>query len=470
MNRLHVSDRPRIDPPGQAHRSVSIAVVSLGTFLVLMTYCAPLANMPTIARALGAGPDEQTWLLSSISVGLAATLLTAGSLADNIGRRRVFVGGSVIFALGSLLCAVATEPLLFLTGRAVEGAAGAAVVAASLGIIAQVSLTPVARSKASGIWGASLGAGGAVGPLLAGLLDEVDLWRALYVISCLLAVVVAWWGHTRVVESSAATRRRLDLAGAATLTGAVVLALVALTETRSGLDARVILSGVLAAALLASFVIVELRRSTPMIDLRLFLDHRFMVATLGAFGTGLGIIGVLSFSCTFLINALGMSSLHAATLLLAWSGTGTLSALAARRLPSALRGSRQLVIGLLAAAGGELALLGRATPEGWGLLPGLLLIGVAYGVLNAALGQLAIASVPAAQAAMGSGANNTARYIGSAIGVTLAVFAGRNPDVVGTRMAWDHAVGLSALLSMLAGLAVAAVAVRHRPRVTTAAV
>ncbi len=112
-----------------------------------------------------------------------------------------------------------------------------------------------------------------------------------------------------------------------------------------------------------------------------------------------------------------------------------------------------MVIALLIAALGEAAMLGRVGSDGWGLVPGLFVVGVGYGVLNAALGQQAIATVPAAQAAMGSGANNTARYIGSAIGITLVVIAAHGAD--GGEAAWNHAVAMSAGLTAIAALVVA---------------
>ena len=126
-----------------------------------------------------------------------------------------------------------------------------------------------------------------------------------------------------------------------------------------------------------------------------------------------------------------------------------------------------MVLALLTAAVGEAAMLGRLGADGWGIVPGLLVIGVGYGVLNAALGQQAIATVPAAQAAMGSGANNTARYIGSAIGITLVVIAARGADT-GVEAAWNHAVGMSAGLTTLAAVVVALLSVGGR-RVPAAA-
>jgi MFS family permease len=454
VNRLATDVDPRTLSTPAPHASAAIAIASLGTFLALATFCGPLTNMPTLAAALDAGPEARTWLLSSMSVGVAAALLTSGSLADNLGRRRVFVWGSLALAVGALVSGVATGPELFIAGRVLSGVGSAAILASSLGIIAHVSPTPAARAKASGVWGAALGAGGAVGPLVAGGLDEVHQWRALYVAMFLLGLLVAVAGRSRVVESLAETPRPIDLSGAATLTAAVVLTLIALTEGRDGVTPAVLGAGTLSLMLLAAFVVIELRRSGPMVDLRLFRSRGFSAATVGALGVGLGVVGLLSFACTFFIAGLGMSSLHAAVLLLAWSGTGTVAALLARRLPAGLGGARQMVIALLLTAVGEVAMLGQVDADGGGLLPGLFVVGVGYGVLNAALGQQSIATVPAAQAAMGSGANNTARYIGSAIGVTLVIIAARGADT-GLEAAWDHAVGMSAGLTALAAVVVA---------------
>jgi len=453
VNRLGTDVTLQTSPTSAPHASPSIAIASLGTFLALATYCGPLANMPTLAGALGAGAEAQTWLLSSMGVGVAAALLTAGSLADNLGRRRVFVWGSFVLAAGALICAVAAGPGLFITGRVLSGVGSAAVLASSLGIIAHVTPTRAARAKASGFWGAALGAGGAVGPVVSGAFDAVHQWRLLYVAISLLALGVAWVGQTRIVESLAETPRPIDLPGAASLSASVVLMLIALTEGRDGFTPAVLGAGFLSLALLAVFVVTELSRSGPMVDLRLFTSRGFSAAAVGAFGVGLGVVGLLSFACTFFIAGLGMSALHAAVLLLAWSATGTVASLLARRLPPGLGGARQMVIALLVAALGEAAMLGRVGADGWGLVPGLFVVGVGYGVLNAALGQQAIATVPAAQAAMGSGANNTARYIGSAIGITLVVIAARGTD--GGEAAWNHAVAMSAGLTAIAALVVA---------------
>lgn len=111
--------RTRTPRPG-----TTLAVASLGTFVALVAFCAPLGNMPTVATALSAGPAAQTWILSSMSVGLAAVLLTAGALADDYGRRRVFHWGAWLLALGAVVGAVSQEPVLFIVGRLIQGGRG----------------------------------------------------------------------------------------------------------------------------------------------------------------------------------------------------------------------------------------------------------------------------------------------------------------------------------------------------------
>jgi MFS family permease len=412
-----------------------------------------------VARALDARPVARTWILTSMSVALAAVLLTVGAMADDHGRRRTFVAGSVALAVGSVLCALAGHATQFLLGRLVEGLGAAAVLAAGLGMVAAVATTPAQRARASGVWGASVGAGIALGPVLTGLLDEVHAWRAFYAALAAGSLGLAAVTHRRVNESVAASARPADLPGAVTLGGALVLALVALVDGRHGISVEVALETAGAVALAATFVVVERRRAHPMLDLRLFRHPPFAAATLAAFGTGLAVIGVMSFACSFLITSAGLSSLEAALVLFAWSGTSAASALLARHLPARFGGVRQLALGLAGVALGELAMIGQLPGSPWRLVPGLVLAGVASGVLNAGLGREAVTSVPADRAALGSGANNTARYLGSSVGVTLVVVIATNtgPGRSAAVDGWNHALLVSAALGGVTAVALLAV-------------
>ena len=448
----------RAVPEPGAHPGRTLLVASLGTFAALIAYTGPLGNLPTVAGALGAGPTAKTWILSSISVALAASLLTLGALADDYGRKRAFLWGGVVLAAGSILCAVAENTGLFIVGRLVQGVGAAAVIASSLGLVARVFTSPAQRAKASGAWGASVGAGIAIGPIATGLLDLVDAWRVFYWLLGLGVLLLAVAGRRVLAESVAPSSRPVDVAGALTLSGALVLALVGLVEGRHGITELVAWVAPGAALLAIAFVVVEHRRRHPMLDLGLFLHRPFTAATVAALTTGVSLIGVMSFSCSFLITTMRMSSLGAGVLLFAWSGTSAVTALLARRLPAHLGGSRQLAIGLLGVAAGELAMLDATPGSPWRLLPGLIFAGIASGVLNAGLGRQAIASVPADRASLGSGANNTSRYLGSSIGVTLVVIiATSSSGSTGAMIsAWNRAVLVSAIIAAVGAVAVLA--------------
>jgi hypothetical protein len=167
----------------------------------------------------------------------------------------------------------------------------------------------------------------------------------------------------------------------------------------------------------------------------------------------------MSFACSFLITSLQLTSLQSGLVLLMWSGTSAVSALLARHVPTALQGSGQLAVGLLGVAAGEFAMVGAVPGSVWRLVPGLVIAGAASGVLNAALGREAVASVPPDRASLGSGANNTARYLGSSIGVTVVVLvATRATGADAAFTGWDHALVLSAVISAVSALLVLVIA------------
>jgi hypothetical protein len=210
--------------------------------------------------------------------------------------------------------------------------------------------------------------------------------------------------------------------------------------------------------LLVVFVLVERRLAEPLVDLTLFRLPGFVGATVGALVTGAAVVGLMSFLATVVQRALGESLLAVTVLVLVWSGVSTVTALAVRFLP-ALGGRLLLSLGLGVSAVG-LAGLAVLSPEGSGLrvLPGLVVLGVGYGAANAALGREAVAHVPAERAAMGSGANNTARYLGAAVGVTLVVLITVSGAPAGTpaglTAGWNTAALAGAALAAAGAVAV----------------
>ncbi|MEU6878531.1 MFS transporter [Streptomyces sp. NPDC046712] len=409
--------------PSHPRPGATLAVTSAATTVALMNYTAPMLTLPDMAASFATPASAQAWLLNGTPLGLAVVLLLAGSLADDHGRRRVFVLGTLALGLTTGLGAFATSTLTFTLARVAQGAASAAVLASSLGLLAHAFPSGRDRVRATGVWGAFVSAGIALGPLLAGGLSLID-WRLAYDVLAVAALVVAALGTRTLTESRAPRGGRPDIAGALALGLALAALLTALTLGRDGwLRAPVGLLAGAAVALGAVFVAIERRSCTPMIDLALFRRPAFLAATSGALFTGLAVIGLFSFLPALLRRGPGMSPLGAAWMFVLWSGTAFVVALQARRLAGRLSADNQLAAGFALSAVGVLGLLGSFSAGGsWlRLLPGLFVAGVGSGLLNAALPRLAVDSVPPERAAMGSGANNTARYIGSSAGVALTI-------------------------------------------------
>ncbi|MFE5545666.1 MFS transporter [Streptomyces sp. NPDC056534] len=430
----------------------TLAVTAAATAVALMNYTAPMLTLPDMAAAFGTPASARAWLLNGTPLGLAVLLLVAGSLADAHGRRRVFLLGTLALGLTTATGAFAGSTATFTAARIAQGAASAAVLAGSLGLLAQAYPAGRDRIRATGIWGASVSAGIALGPLLAGALSLVD-WRLAYEVLGAAALVIAGAGARLLPAEGAAGRAersgtsgtRPDIAGAIALGLALAALLTALTLGRDGwLRPQVGLLLLASLALTALFVRVEHRSRTPMVDLALLRRPAFLASTLGALFTGLAVIGLFSVVPALLQGGggtgggpgggagPGMSPLGAAWLFVLWSGTAFVVALQTRRLAGRLSAPYQLALGFVLSAAGVLALLGGLEgPAGsWPrLLPGLLVAGAGSGLLNAALPRLAVDSVPPERAAMGSGANNTARYIGSSAGVALMLaLATAGPD------------------------------------------
>jgi MFS family permease len=445
----------------------TLALTSAATAVALMTYTAPMVTLPDIAAALHTPLSAQAWLLNGTPLGLAALLLVAGSLADDYGRRRVFVAGTLALGLTTVLGAFASTTLLFTLARIAQGAASAALLASSLGLIVHAFPTPAGRLRATGVWGAFVSGGIAVGPIVTGAMPS---WRLSYVVLGAAALVVgalsaralprfdegrATWD--RVTEEQAPQNEpssrapRPDLGGAVTFGLALVALVAALTLGRDGwLRAPVGLLLLASLVLLALFAVVERRATNPMIDLGLLRRPRFLASSVGGLFTGLAVIGLFSFLPALLQQTMGLSPMDTAWLFLLWSGLSFAVALQVRRLSGRVHPRLQLTLGFLLHAAGVLTMLGSLDSGSWTrLLPGLIVAGVGSGLLNAALPLLAVESVPAQRAAMGSGAQQTLRYIGSCAGVALTI-------ALATSSGGGLARGADVAMVVSAGLAVGA--------------
>ncbi|WP_329554694.1 MFS transporter [Streptomyces sp. NBC_00696] len=451
-------ETPEAAAPGVPHPRATLALTSAATAVALMTYTAPMVTLPDIAAALHTPLSAQAWLLNGTPLGLAALLLVAGSLADDYGRRRIFLAGTFALGITTALSALTSSTWLFTLTRVAQGASSAALLASSLGLIVHAFPTPRGRLHATGVWGAFVSGGIAVGPLVAGAMPD---WRVAYGVLGAAALVVAAFGVRTLSESRAPRGGRPDLAGAVTFGLALVALVAALTLGRDGwLRAPVGLLLLAAVVLVGVFALVERRGTTPMIDLSLLRHRLFLASSASGLFTGLAVIGLFSFLPTLLQQTLGLSAMSTAWLFLLWSGLSFTVALQARRLAGRVSSRHQLALGFLLHAAGVLTMLGALDSGSWlRLLPGLVIAGVGSGLLNAALPLLSVESVPAARAAMGSGAQQTFRYIGSCAGVALTIAIATSAGS-GLARGADIAMVVSAGLAVLA--AVSVVGLRER--------
>ena len=440
---------PRAEAP--PHPRATLALTSAATAVTLMTYTAPMITLPDTAAALHTPVSAQAWLINGTPLGLAALLLVAGSLADDYGRRRLFLIGTLTLGLTTALGALASSTLWFTLARIAQGAASAAILASSLGLLVHAFPTPRGRLHATGVWGAFVSGGIAAGPLLAGAMPD---WRVAYGVLGAATLIVAALGTRMLTESRSPRGGRPDILGALTFGLALVSLVAALTLGRDGwLRAEVGLLFLAAMVLVTLFVLVEHRTATPMIDLSLLRRPGFLASSAGGLFTGLAVIGLFSFLPVLFQQVLGLTPMDTAWLFLLWSGLSFTVALQAKRLAGRVPPRHQLAVGFALHAAGVLTMLGAIDSGSWQrLLPGLILGGIGSGLLNAALPLLSVESVPAARAAMGSGAQQTFRYIGSCAGVALTIAI-----VTSSRGGLGHGSNIALLVS--AGLALMAAVV-----------
>jgi MFS family permease len=338
------------------------------------------------------------------------------------------------------------------------------VLACGLALLAHAFSEPAERMRATGIWGASVGLGITAGALLAAGLGPIGTgWRETYVVVGLVALVLMLPSSRWLPESRAEHPRRLDVAGLVLLATALTLLVSALTESRSGLSASTLLLFAGSLVALAAYAVVEGRVAEPMIDLALLRTPGFLAATLGALVLGAGVIAMTSNVPTLVQLGLGGSLWTATWLITAWSATSVVTSLLVRRVRIRLAGPALIATAMAVVGVGQLLALGLGPASSpWRLLPAMVVAGLATGVLNAVLGREAVASVPGDRAAMGSGSNNTARYLGAACGITVfSVLLSHAGTGVGSAKlvdGWSVAVLVASLVSLVGAALIGAIA------------
>lgn len=434
---LRPDDEPNQDAGRKGpepHKWWTLVAVCLGTFMLLLDVTIVNVALPDIQSALHASFSGLQWVVDAYALTLAALLLTAGSLADMFGRRRLFIVGLALFTVASLLCGLSGDALLLQLSRGLQGVGGAVMFAVSLALLAD-AFRGTDRGTAFGIWGAITGLAVAIGPLLGGVLTSGLSWRWIFLVNLPIGVVAVFITATKVAESKAEDARRPDWVGFVVFTVALSSLVFGLIESnqRSFSDSLVITCLAAAAVLLIAFVILELRSRSPMFDMSLFRLPTFTGGAVAAFGLSASIFALLLYLVLYIQNVLGFDALATGVRLLVLSGGILLTSTIAGRLTSHVPVRFLIGPGLLLVGIGLLLMRGLDANSAWThLVPGLIVAGAGVGMVNPPLASTAVGVVAPQRAGMASGINSTFRQVGIATGIALlgTLFSSRVTSVV----------------------------------------
>ncbi|MEU8260360.1 MFS transporter [Micromonospora sp. NPDC048999] len=432
--RAHGSPHPGVDP-----KWWTLAAVSLGTFMLLVDLTIVNVALPDIQASLSASLSDVQWVVDGYALTLAAFLLTAGSLADLYGRRRLYLVGLVVFTAASALCGIAQSPLMLELSRGLQGIGGAIMFSVSLALMAN-AFHGAERGLAFGVWGALAGVAAAVGPIVGGVLVSGLSWRWIFFVNVPIGAIALALTMVRVVESRDEQATRPDWPGFVLFSGALASLIYALIESgRSSFTATPVIACFAAAAvLLIVFLLLEIRSRHPMFDLRLFRVPTFVGGGIAAFGLSFSIFAMLLYVVLYLQNVLEYSALQTGVRLLTLSVGVLVASIVAGRLSEKVPIRALIGPGLVLTGVGLWLMRGLTAASSWThLIPGLIVAGVGIGFVNPPLASTAVGVVETRRSGMASGINLTFRQVGLATGVALlgTLFANRLTALVQSRAA-----------------------------------
>jgi EmrB/QacA subfamily drug resistance transporter len=429
-------------------RWLALLVLCLGDLMIVLDGTIVNVALPSIREDLGFSETSLAWVVNAYLLTFGGFLLLGGRLGDLFGQRRMFVAGTVVFTLASLACGLAGSQGALVAARAVQGIGGAVVSAVALALVMTLFTDPGERAKAMGVFGFVLSGGGTAGVLLGGVLTDLLSWNWIFLVNLPVGIAVVLLALALVPAGPGLSAGgRVDVAGAATVTLSLVLAVYAIVNgNQSGWGSPQTLGLLaLAAVLFVAFVVVETRAAQPLVPLRIFRLRNVTAANIAGVLMAAGLFAWFFFSALYLQQVLGYTPLEVGVALVPsmvlW---GTVSLFLSDRL--VLRyGFRVPVVAGLALFVVSLLLFARAPVDGSfavDVLPASLLVGLGAGITFNPLLLAAMSDVQPHESGLASGVVNTAFMMGGAVGLAiLASLADAHTD----RLLGDGAGELAAL-------------------------
>ncbi len=441
--------------PARRHLGATLFLACLAQFMVILDVSVVNVALPAIRGGLHFSEVDLQWVVNAYTVTFAGFLLLGGRAADLLGRRRVFVGGLLLFALASLAGGIANSQAVLIAARAAQGLGGAVIAPASLSILTTTFAEGPERNRAVGIWGAMGGAGGAAGVLLGGILTDALSWRWILFINVPIGILAAVAAQRMIAESRATDRaRHFDISGALAATIGLSLLVLGIVRTDvtgwgSAPTLALILGGL---ALLGAFLFIEgkIARS-PLMPLRIFASRQLSAANLAVLAVGAASFGMWFFVSLYLQQVLGYSPIRAGLAFLPMTVCIVIGSTLASRLVQRIGVRPLLTLGLALQVAGLLlfALIhANGTYLGDVLAPSLLVaMGIGLSFVPAAIA--AVSGVAPQEAGLASGLVNTSRLFGGALGLALLA------AIATARTHSDARLGDSAHVALTGGFQIA---------------
>jgi len=447
--------------PTYPRKALALMAVCLGTFMLTIDVTIVIVALPSIHTALHSGLSDEQWTIDAYSLSLAALLLPAGSLADILGRRRMFTIGLALFTVSSLLCGIAGSGPEIVAFRALQGIGGAIVFATSLALLTQ-TFTGRQFAAVLGIWGAVITVGLGCAPVLGGLLTAVS-WRLIFFVNLPVGVAAIIMTLIGVQEFRPPGSRRIDLPGGVVFAVGLVALIYGLAESGSdGWGSAPVITALGAAAVaLASFPLIEWRRRQPMFDLSLLRKPAFVGGLAAALGMNGSLYAILLYLVSYLQDGLHYSALGTGVRLIVITGAATAVTLPSGRMSAHVPARWLIGSGLSLIGLGLLLMRGLDAGSGWThLIAGMAVADAGSGLVTPALASTAVRVVPPEHAGVASGVNSTFRQIGIAVSVAVlgAIFDARISGATAATLTGRYASALNDVLLIAACVAFAACA------------
>ena len=406
-------------------RWFALALIVTAQFMVVLDVAIVNVALPSIKTDLNFSQENLQWVITAYSILFGGVLLLGGRLADLLGRRRLFIAGILLFTVSSLLDGFAWSEGSLIAFRSLQGLGAALVSPAALSMLTTLFREGRERNVALGIWGAVSGSGGAAGVLLGGALTSAFNWSWIFFINVPVGLLVLGLSPVLLRESRAdLDHRHFDSAGAASITGGLMVLVYAMTRaTQHGwATAETIGLLIAAAVLIVGFVVIELRSKAPLLPMRIFRLRSLTASNVSGLLLGGAIFAQFFLLTLYMQQVLHYSALKTGVAYIALTLTIIAFSGVAQALVTRLGVRRVLTTGMVVSAAG-LILYAQLPVDGqyfWNLFPAFLLSGVGLALAFVPMSIGALTGVTAADAGVASGLINTSQQIGGAIGVAVA--------------------------------------------------